>query len=246
MGTLVKRRLNVTMKMAETGLFGGYIREYFDARSSRRLKQAENPLVAAFEFVRDMPYNYPASRNPIDVLSVRRGSCSGKHALLLQLYRELGIEARLMFVQHRLDAMPLQCPLPPSLQALRQAGGLPDIHNFVRLCINSHVVDVDATLDTALSGHGFPVAAGPFLTEPKEVGLDFEKEKEALVASLGPQGAERRRQFLTLYAQWLRELRASPERFEHLYTVSSQMVFAREDPAAGQVVRHGPFLHGAM
>ena len=53
--------------------------------------------VQVFERVRDIPYTYPASRDPVEVLRLERGSCSGKHYLLGELFRRTGLRGANFF-----------------------------------------------------------------------------------------------------------------------------------------------------
>ena len=50
----------------------------------------------AFLLVRDMPYTRASSRDPETIIREWRGTCSGKHYLLKQLFAELGYSSRLI------------------------------------------------------------------------------------------------------------------------------------------------------
>ena len=63
--------------------------------------------VACFERVRDLPFRYPSTRDPRGVLEAGAGSCSGKHYLLGELFRRLGVPVRHMVCSHRFNDSPL-------------------------------------------------------------------------------------------------------------------------------------------
>ena len=48
----------------------------------------------AFALVRDMPYRRASSRKPEAIVEEWRGTCSGKHYLLADIFREMGLESR--------------------------------------------------------------------------------------------------------------------------------------------------------
>ena len=185
----------------------------------RRLTTGKSPRqarIAVFQFVRDLPYDYPSSRDPVEVLKARRGSCSGKHALLAEMLSALGYETKLMYARYNLGDLPVA--FPPEVRAALADRPVTDIHNFVRVRINGRWVTLDATWDGPLASHGFPanlhwdgesdttIAAGP--CEPFEASQEqLEREKEALLRQLPPQVYDERRRLLTALAQRLRQLR---------------------------------------
>ena len=56
---------------------------------------------AAFALVRDMPYQRASTREPEAIIQEWRGICSGKHYLLDQIFREEGLESRVIMCTHR-------------------------------------------------------------------------------------------------------------------------------------------------
>ena len=56
---------------------------------------------AAFALVRDMPYQRASSRAPESVVQEWRGTCSGKHYLLDEIFREEGLDSRVIMCTHR-------------------------------------------------------------------------------------------------------------------------------------------------
>ena len=49
----------------------------------------------AFSLVRDMSYERASSRDPLTTISEWKGTCSGKHYLLKDLFEELGMRVSL-------------------------------------------------------------------------------------------------------------------------------------------------------
>ena len=56
---------------------------------------------AAFALVRDMLYQRASTREPEAIIQEWRGTCSGKHYLLDQIFREEGLESRVIMCPHR-------------------------------------------------------------------------------------------------------------------------------------------------
>ena len=56
---------------------------------------------SAFALVRDMPYQRASTRSPESIIQEWRGTCSGKHYLLDGIFREEGLESRVMMCTHR-------------------------------------------------------------------------------------------------------------------------------------------------
>jgi len=83
-----------------------------------------------FERVRDIPYGYPASRDPAEVLRKRCGSCSGKHYLLGEMFRMLGVPFRHMIGTHRFNESPLVFPGP--MQEMLRKNEIVDLHDYLQ------------------------------------------------------------------------------------------------------------------
>jgi len=62
--------------------------------------------------VRDMPYQRTSTREPEAIIQEWRGTCSGKHYLLDQIFREEGLESRVIMCTHRF-AEEATAALPP-------------------------------------------------------------------------------------------------------------------------------------
>lgn len=178
--------------------------------------------ITVFERVRDLGYRYPSSRNPHDVLRQGGGSCSGKHYLLGELFRGLGVPVRHMLCTHRFNDSPL--PFPAHMQALLQKNEIVDFHDYLQICVDGDWIDVDATWPLALREFGLPTTeewdgrSSMNLTvvpdEHETLTGDPAKAKEEHLSHLTPRQRTLRKQFLEALSQWVLELQAEvlPER----------------------------------
>ena len=126
---------------------------------NRGLIAPDTTLDAAtvFTLVRDMPYRRASDRNPETIIREWRGTCSGKHYLLAALFRELGLDARVMAGALRYTPDP-EWTLPQLRALLEPVGGVfVDIHNWVEIELPSGPMAVDATWPLKLKQYGFPV-----------------------------------------------------------------------------------------
>ncbi len=182
-----------------------------------------NPLQAriqVFEHVRDIPYCYPASREPAEVLRLRRSSCSGKHYLLGAMFRLLGLRVRHMICTHRFNESPLV--FPPPMQELLRKNEIVDLHDYVQIAVDDTWVDIDATWELGLRDFGFPVndewdgkSAMILSVVPEDFAVaerDPERLKEELLSRLTPRQRSLRRQFLEALSRWVQELTAEIQR----------------------------------
>ena len=170
--------------------------------------------VALFERVRDIPYAYPASRDPVEVLQRWRGSCSGKHYLLGALFRLLGLPVRHMICTHRFNESPIV--FPPPMQELLRKNEIVDLHEYLQVAIDGTWVDIDATWERALREFGFPVnedwdgqRAMLVSVVPEDLTVaeqDPERLKEELLSKLTPRQRTLRKQFLGALSSWIDEL----------------------------------------
>jgi hypothetical protein len=176
--------------------------------------------IAVFEHVRDIPYSYPASRDPAEVLRTGRGTCSGKHYLLGEMFRQLGLSVRHMICTHRFNESPLVFPAP--MQQVLQKNEIVDLHDYLEVQIDGDWVEVDATWECGLREFGFPVnedwdGQQPMLLSvvPEEVSIaerDPERLKEELLSKLTPRQRTLRKQFLEALSGWVQELAAEIQR----------------------------------
>ena len=176
--------------------------------------------VVVFERVRDIPYSYPASRDPLTVLQQRRGSCSGKHYLLGEMFRMLSLPVRHMICTHHFNESPL--PFPPPMQEILRKNEIVDLHDYLQIGVNGGWVDVDATWERGLREFGFPVneewdGASPMILSvvPEDLAIAErapERLKEELLSKLTPRQRALRKQFLEALSSWIDELTAEIQR----------------------------------
>jgi transglutaminase-like putative cysteine protease len=172
--------------------------------------------IALFERVRDLPYQYPASRDPLEVLRRRSGSCSGKHYLLGELFRRQGLPVRHMLCTHRFNDSPL--PFPEHMQDLLRKNEIVDLHDYLQVSIDGTWIDIDATWPLPMRDFGLPATddwdgKSPMnLTvipdEHEEIDGDPAKFKEERLSKLTPRQRMLRKQFLEALGAWAAELQA--------------------------------------
>ena len=56
---------------------------------------------AAFALLRDLPYQRASTREPEAIIQTGWGTCSGKRYFLDQIFREEGLESRVIMCTHR-------------------------------------------------------------------------------------------------------------------------------------------------
>jgi hypothetical protein len=172
--------------------------------------------VILFEKVRDMPFRYPSSREPEEVLRQHSGSNSGKHYLLGELLRRQGTPVRHMICSHRFNDSDL--PFPGEMQELLRKNEIVDLHDYLQIQVDGHWIDVDATWGSNLREYGFPVTEdwdgrSPMLVafnseEHELIEGDPAKVKEELLSKLSPRQRKLRDQFLAALSAWIEEISA--------------------------------------
>ena len=110
----------------------------------------------AFALVRDMPYQRASSREPEAIIQEWRGTCSGKHYVLDRVFRELGMDSRIVMCTHRFTRENTG-HFPPALRALVVEGPVPDVHTYIRLKTDAGWMNVDGTWPSAAEPLGMPV-----------------------------------------------------------------------------------------
>jgi len=178
--------------------------------------------IALFERVRDIPYVYPASREPEEVLRHGKGSCSGKHYLLGEMFRRLGLPVRNMVCTHRYNESPL--PFPDDMQEVLRKNEVVDVHDYLQLKVDGDWIDVDATWELGLREFGFPVTEewdgrtsmvlSVVAEEHSVVEGDPARTKEEMLAKLSPRQRALRKQFLEALSRWVLELAQEIQRAE--------------------------------
>ena len=95
---------------------------------------SEIDLEKAFLLVRDMPYARASSRLPEMLIDEWRGTCSGKHYLLKQLFAELGYQSKLIACSTVEQIDPQSVPEGKLRDLLKQSNGrFVDVHNYLVL-----------------------------------------------------------------------------------------------------------------
>jgi hypothetical protein len=189
----------------------------------RKWTDGRDPLqsrIALFEHVRDIPYYHPSTRDPSEVLASGRGSCSGKHYLLGEMFRLLGTEVRHMICVHRFNESPIV--FPDEMQEMLRKNEIVDMHDYLQIAVDGQWVDVDATWPQGLREFGFPVnenwdgkSAMPLSVVPEDLVVaerDPEALKEELLSKLPPRQRALRKQFLAALSGWVQELSAELRR----------------------------------
>jgi hypothetical protein len=129
-------------------------------------------LEGAYTLVRDMPYTRASSRDPETIIQEWRGTCSGKHYLLKQLFAELGYSSRLIActtVAH-IDPKNARGKLRKLLQ--QSEGRFVDVHNYLILELPEGEMIVDATWPLATKGMGTVVNERFVLGEDQKIACD--------------------------------------------------------------------------
>ena len=170
-----------------------------------------------FLLVRDMPYQRASSRNPEDIIEEWRGTCSGKHYLLRNLFEELGLKTRILMCPHFFTPQNT-AHFPVGLRRQILAGSIPDIHTFLRIEIAEEWIDVDATWPLKAGSLGFPVNQDlrpgvnmEIACQPIEIleipeGMEPQSFKEQLIAAHCHGRQDRRDRFIEDMSGWLSEI----------------------------------------
>ncbi len=172
----------------------------------------------AFRLVRDMPYQRASSRAPETLIREWRGTCSGKHYLLKDLFQELGLSSRVMACTHRARLDPVHAPdrLRPRLE---QSGGyFVDVHNYlcVELPDEAGEMVVDATWPLSTRQYGLTVNERFRLGEDQQIackplqiweipaGQDPQTFKEHLLReNFTPEELDLREQVIRTLGSWM-------------------------------------------
>ena len=169
---------------------------------------------AAFALVRDMPYRRASTRAPESVIQEWRGTCSGKHYLLDRIFKEEGMESKLIMCTHRFTEE-TTADYPPNLQEMVARGPVPDVHTYIRLKTDAGWMTVDATWPAKAAPLGMTVnsdfqpgkdmmlGCDPIETYEVPEGRDPQGFKEELIEKFcGPQSDDRDR-FIIGMGEWL-------------------------------------------
>lgn len=188
------------------------------ASRQRGLLGADESLTAgrAFELVRDMPYRRASSRRPEAIVEEWRGTCSGKHYLLADILRELGLDSRVIMCTHRFTVENTG-HFPPELRQLVAEAPIPDVHTYLRVRTPDGWTLVDATWPSSAGPLGMPVngeflpgsdmaiACDPIETLPVPEGMDPQEFKEQVIREFCGESSGVRDEFIEGMGRWLGE-----------------------------------------
>lgn len=193
------------------------LRSLLEQESRRRnLLAAGESLSAAtaFALVRDMPYQRASSREPEAIVKEWRGTCSGKHYVLDRIFRELGLDSRVIMCTHRFTRDNTG-HFPPELRSLVAKEPVPDVHTYIRLETGAGWMTVDATWPGSAGPLGMPanrvfaggqdmtIACDVIDTYPVPAGHDPQAFKEELIAEFCGASSQVRDDFIEGMSRWL-------------------------------------------
>lgn len=170
----------------------------------------------AFALVRDMPYRRASSRKPEAIVEEWRGTCSGKHYLLADIFRELGLESRVIMCTHRFTPGNTG-HFPQELRELVAAAPVPDVHTYLRVNTSEGWTVVDATWPTSAGqlgmtvnrefapGGDMTIACDPIETLPVPEGMDPQEFKEQVIQEFCGESSAARDEFIEGMGRWLGE-----------------------------------------
>lgn len=171
---------------------------------------------SAFNLVRDMPYRRASTRRPQSIIEEWRGTCSGKHYLLDEIFGELGLESVVRMCTHEFS-MNNAGHFPTELRELLAAGPVPDVHTFLRVRAGQGWMTVDATWPSSAESLGMAVnhrfipgvdmalACDPYDSFAVPAGQDPQQFKEELLEKFCGTHSQRRNDFIEGMGKWLGE-----------------------------------------
>lgn len=110
----------------------------------------------AFALIRDMPCRRASARRPESIIEEWRGACSGKHCALDGIFREMGLDSRVIMCTHRFTRDNTG-HFPDDLRSLVAKEAAPDVHTCIRLDAGDGWMTVDATWPSSAEPLGIPV-----------------------------------------------------------------------------------------
>ena len=169
---------------------------------------------SAFHLVRDMPYRRASTRRPESIIEEWRGTCSGKHYLLAEIFSELGLEPVVSMCTHEFT-LDNAGHFPGELRQLLSAGPVPDVHTYLRVRSAQGWTTVDATWPSSaeplgmtvnhefILGVDMSVACDPYETFVVPEGQDPQQFKEELIEKFCGIDGQRRDDFIEGMGKWL-------------------------------------------
>ena len=171
---------------------------------------------SAFALVRDMPYQRASSRRPESIIEEWRGTCSGKHYALDRIFREMGMDSRVIMCIHRFTRDNTG-HFPADLRALVAQEPVPDVHTYIRVESAQGGMSVDATWPSSAGplgmlvnqvfnrGKDMTIACDPIETREVPAGRDPHAFKEQLIAEFCGASSQVRDDFSEGMSRWLSE-----------------------------------------
>ena len=171
-------------------------------------------LITLVQAVAAIPWG--EARTVSEVLSLNKGTCTGKHLLLQECLQELGILFRPVVCTFRWERQGIT--FPQHLRDLLQKDSWEHGHNFVQIKGEGGVwIDVDVTWDPLLHTYGFRTLPkdwdgktsfiGMDPLECRWDGVDIASIKEKLIKELSPEQHDARAAFLKGFIEWVGSLR---------------------------------------
>ena len=91
-----------------------------------------------------MPYRRASSLQHEAIIKEWRGTCSGKHYLLADVFRELALESQVMMCTHRFTVE--NAPhFPAELRDIVKKNPVPDLDTYLRVKMGTRWTVIDAT-----------------------------------------------------------------------------------------------------
>ncbi len=189
----------------------------------------DRQIIKIFKKVRDIQFGSIDSRNPMDVYKANKGTCSGKHFLLRDLYKGIGLKTKDMICMQRWKDL-IWFPtsrykivnFSEKLKNILEKNEIIDFHNYIKILVDGKWIQLDVTIDKPLKKLGF------FTTESWDgksnmplcfcgshkiwdCGDDGLEKKKKLVEQLSEHIKTARHQFLQSMTKWIDNLRESGE-----------------------------------
>ena len=171
-------------------------------------------LIPLVQVVAKIPWG--EARTVSEVLSLNKGTCTGKHLLLQACFDDLGIEYRPVVCTFRWEKQGID--LPEHLRAILKKQTWEHGHNFMQIKNPEGAwIDVDVTWDPPLQRNGFRTLpkdwngttsfVGFDVVEKRFDGADIGTMKEKLMSALTPEQRTARGAFLEEFIHWVDSLR---------------------------------------
>jgi hypothetical protein len=126
----------------------------------------EIDTLTAYTLVRDMPYKRASDREPETLIREWRGTCSGKHYLIKDLFVELGYSSKVIACTN-VTVFDLDKEPDEMREILESVDGrFVDVHNYLLLELPEGEMIIDATWPQSAKKYHLPV------NETFELGVD--------------------------------------------------------------------------